>query len=237
MPSRSAICDRPEPLLPPQVHDLAHHRRRGAVRLVVRARGPVEHPGRTFSPVAVGPLLRGLPRHVEALGGAGRSPNPIDDQRASFSRARGVRAALAWVAWDMKASWVSERFLDSSTPHREAFTHLRPQTVSSQDLDQRAWASQLALHGSRSRTTASASSRPSLGRAPAARRPARPGRAAPGRRPRPARAGRGPAPGSPSRSLSSNINRSTVWSSGVSISRAAAGLSPPPADPRRPRGA
>jgi [ribosomal protein S5]-alanine N-acetyltransferase len=44
----------------------------------------------------------------------------------------------------MKASLVAERFLDSSTPHREAFTHPEPQTVSRQDLDQRAWASQLA---------------------------------------------------------------------------------------------
>ena len=38
---------------------------------------------------------------------------------------------------------MSERFLDSSTPHREAFTHLRNQIVSSHDLDQRAWSSQL----------------------------------------------------------------------------------------------
>ena len=33
---------------------------------------------------------------------------------------------------------MAERFLDSSTPHREAFTHLQPQIVSSHDLDQRA---------------------------------------------------------------------------------------------------
>ena len=50
------------------------------------------------------------------------------------------------VAWDTKASLVVERFLDSSTPHREAFTHPRHQTVSSHDLDQRAWASHLGQH-------------------------------------------------------------------------------------------
>jgi hypothetical protein len=38
---------------------------------------------------------------------------------------------------------VWSRFLDSSTPHREVFTHLRDHIVSSHDLDQRAWASQL----------------------------------------------------------------------------------------------
>src|SRR3954447_26994351 len=63
-------------------------------------------------------------------------------RRASRSRARGVRAALAWVAWDAKTSWW-ERFLDSSTPHREVFTHLRRQIVSSHVPDQRAWSSQL----------------------------------------------------------------------------------------------
>jgi hypothetical protein len=41
---------------------------------------------------------------------------------------------------------VVKRFLNSSTPHREAFIHLRHQTVSSHDLDQHAWASHLARH-------------------------------------------------------------------------------------------
>ena len=39
-----------------------------------------------------------------------------------------------------------KRFLDSSTPHREVFTRLRPQIVSSHDLDQRPWTSQLVEH-------------------------------------------------------------------------------------------
>jgi len=38
---------------------------------------------------------------------------------------------------------VRQRFLDSSTPHRGAFTHLHTQIVSSHDLDQRAWTSHL----------------------------------------------------------------------------------------------
>src|SRR6478735_5338781 len=62
---------------------------------------------------------------------------------AILSRARGVRAALAWVAWDMKASFgggaVSRQL--HSTPGRPSPP--TGQIVSSQDLDQRAWASQL----------------------------------------------------------------------------------------------
>ena len=75
-----ADLDRPEPLLPAQVHDLAGHRRRSAVRLAVRRGGTVDHPGRAFGGVAVGPLLRCAPRDVVALGRAGRRPAVIDDQ-------------------------------------------------------------------------------------------------------------------------------------------------------------
>ena len=49
---------------------------------------------------------------------------------------------------------VVERFLDSSTPHREVFTRPRPQIVSSHDLDQRLWASQLARSTERARLRA-----------------------------------------------------------------------------------
>jgi hypothetical protein len=52
---------------------------------------------------------------------------------------------MAWVAWDTKASSVAERFLDSSPPHRGGLHPSTGQTVSSQDLDQRAWASHLAI--------------------------------------------------------------------------------------------
>ncbi len=56
--------DRAEPLLPRQVHDLAQHRCRPPMRPVMRLRGPIEHPGRPFLGVAVGPLLRGAPGDV-----------------------------------------------------------------------------------------------------------------------------------------------------------------------------
>lgn len=39
-------------------------------------------------------------------------------RRATFSRVRGVSAALAW---DTKTSWVVERFASSSTPRQEVF--------------------------------------------------------------------------------------------------------------------
>src|SRR3954462_11903709 len=62
---------------------------------------------------------------------------------ASVRLARGVKAALAWVAWDTKAS-----FGGGAVPRQLHSTPggLRPstdQTVSSQVLDQRAWTSQL----------------------------------------------------------------------------------------------
>ena len=44
-------------------------------------------------------------------------------RRANRSRARGVKAALAW---DTKTSWVRERFLDSSTPRPEVFAFQAP---------------------------------------------------------------------------------------------------------------
>src|SRR5688572_13682930 len=50
---------------------------------------------------------------------------------AILSRARGVRAALAWVAWDMKASFVAERFLRQlhSTPGRPSPTYRSDRVV------------------------------------------------------------------------------------------------------------
>ncbi|MEU1747366.1 hypothetical protein [Micromonospora arida] len=43
----------------------------------------------------------------------------------------------------MKASWLAERFLNSSTPQPEAFTYLRHQTVSSHNLNQPPWTAHL----------------------------------------------------------------------------------------------
>jgi hypothetical protein len=129
--------DGAEPLLPPQRNDLAHHWARRPVRLPVRGRGPVEHAARALFAVAVGPLLRGAPRDVvRSAARAGNRPWPTI-RRASRSRARGVRAALAWVAWDTKASWWRGDSLDSSTPHPGGLRLSTGQTMSSQHLDQR----------------------------------------------------------------------------------------------------
>src|SRR3954447_10480824 len=57
-------------------------------------------------------------------------------------RARGVRAALAWVACDMKTSWL-ERFLRQLHSTSGGLHPSTRQIDSSQRLDQRAWASHL----------------------------------------------------------------------------------------------
>jgi hypothetical protein len=72
--------DRAEPLLPPQVHDLPDGRGRGPVRLMVRTRGPVGHPGRPLLAVPGRPLRGGLPGHVVTLRGPRRRPAVLDDQ-------------------------------------------------------------------------------------------------------------------------------------------------------------
>ena len=138
--------DRSEPLLPAQVHDLADHWCWCPVRLVTRRRGPISHAGRTLGLVAVRPLLRGLPRHVVALGGPGRRPAVVDDQTRQPQSGAWRQGSVGMGSVGHEGLLGVKRFLDSSTPHREAFTHLRHQIVSSHDLDQRAWASQLGQH-------------------------------------------------------------------------------------------
>src|SRR3954464_13870856 len=66
---------------------------------------------------------------------------------ASRRRARGVRAALAWVAWDTKTSWL-ERFLRQLHSTSGGLHPSTGQTDSSQRLDQRAWASHLGTTSS-----------------------------------------------------------------------------------------
>src|SRR4029079_3942930 len=85
-------------------------------------------------------------RHETSKRSAARAGNQpwSTIRRAILSRARGVRAALAWVAWDTKASFgggAVPRQLHSTPGGLRSSTD---QTVSSQVLDQRAWASQLA---------------------------------------------------------------------------------------------
>ena len=61
-------------------------------------------------------------------------------RRANRSRARGVEAALAW---DTKTSWMKERFLTAPLHARRSLPFKHPQTVSSNNLDQRARSVQL----------------------------------------------------------------------------------------------
>ena len=63
-------------------------------------------------------------------------PMPLDDQQTALERGAGTTVGHEGLLG-------VKRFLDSSTPHRGAFTYLRHQIVSSHDLDQRAWTSQL----------------------------------------------------------------------------------------------
>ena len=107
------------------------------------ARGPVDHAGRAHLRGSGRPTASRSARTRRSARRPGRPASRWSTiSRASRRRARGVRAALAW---DTKTSWVVERFLDSSTPHREVFTHHDHQIVSSHDLDQRAWSVHLGL--------------------------------------------------------------------------------------------
>ena len=84
---------RSEPLLPPEMDDLADHRLRGLGVLGVPGRGAVVHAGRAVLAVALGPLLSGAPRDVEELGRSSDWPSIIDDQaRKPQTMARGQRS-------------------------------------------------------------------------------------------------------------------------------------------------
>ena len=85
-------CDRTQALLPAQVHDRAHHWRRGRPRTVVRAAGAVEHTGRSLGLKAAGPALGRRPGHLETFGGPGNRPAVLDDlTRKLQSGARSQR--------------------------------------------------------------------------------------------------------------------------------------------------
>ena len=91
-PDSIGDCDRTQALLPAQVHDRAHHWRRGRPRTVVRAAGAVEHAGRSLSLKAAGPALGRRPGHLETFGGPGNRPAVLDDQtRKLQSGARSQR--------------------------------------------------------------------------------------------------------------------------------------------------
>ena len=107
------------------------------------------------------PILGGLPRHVVPLRGTGRGPPLIDDQPGQLEPGTWRQSSIGMGSVGHEGLLGVKRFLDSSTPHREAFTHPEPQIVSSQDLDQRAWASHLGERsGSRPRAAQSGPERP-----------------------------------------------------------------------------
>ncbi|SFB33009.1 hypothetical protein SAMN05192575_107225, partial [Nocardioides alpinus] len=121
------------------------HRRWCPVRLVMGSRGSVSHACSAFGRVPIGPLLRGLPRHVIALGRAGRWPAVVDDQASEPQSSAWRQRSVGMGSVGHEDLLDVERFLDSSTPHREVFTSPELQIVSSHDLDQRAWASHLGV--------------------------------------------------------------------------------------------
>jgi hypothetical protein len=121
---------RPQPLLPPHVHDLADHRLRGLGVLGATCRGSVIHPGRTLRAIPISPLVGGPPGNVEELSRPGRGPTLLYDQpRQPEAMLRGQRSVNV-----SHEGLLVERFLDSSTPHREAFTHLRARRTQSHNV-------------------------------------------------------------------------------------------------------
>ena len=128
-----------QPLLPPQMHDLADWIRGVLFGLECGREERSCSACLAHLDVATRPPFRGPPRHPEVARGGGDRPLVVDDHFcASRSRWRGVKAALAWVA--MRTSLVSSegtRQLHSRPggPH--------PSTEQSH-LNQRPWAAQLA---------------------------------------------------------------------------------------------
>ena len=72
--------DRPEPLSPPQMHDLADQRRPGPRGLPVRPRRPVGHARRTELAVPIRPASGRRPGHVVPLSRSRDRPALIDDE-------------------------------------------------------------------------------------------------------------------------------------------------------------
>ncbi len=120
---------RPEPLAPAQPHDLLQHCRRVLAGQVW---------GRELrSVMPCGPSARYRCAHFAAVRGERMNRVAAVEQvqpsstirRASLSRARGVRTALAW---DTKASGLMKWFLDSSTSQPGAFACLNDRPRSAQ---------------------------------------------------------------------------------------------------------
>jgi hypothetical protein len=101
---------------------------RGLGVLGAARRGSVVHPGRAFRAVPISPLVSRAPGNVEEVRRAGRGPALLHDQpRQPEAMLRGQSSVNV-----SHEGLLVETFLDSSTPHREAFTHLRARRTQSQ---------------------------------------------------------------------------------------------------------
>jgi hypothetical protein len=106
-----------------------HHGRRGLARLGDVPTNVV-HSRRTLLAVPLDPPVRGPPGDVAELCCPGRGPSLLHGQpRQAEPLCRGVKA-LVWA----EKVFLGERFLDSSTPHREAFTQLRARRTRSRNV-------------------------------------------------------------------------------------------------------
>ena len=118
------------------MHDLAHHRGRRAVRLVMRPRGPIDHPGRPFAAITLGPLLRRAPRHLEALRSPRDRPALLHDQKSqpqsSAWRQRSIGMSsvghedLLWLEPVLRQLHSTTGGLHPSTTSDRVVTHSRP---------------------------------------------------------------------------------------------------------------
>jgi hypothetical protein len=98
---------RAEPVLPPQVHDLADQRLRGPARRPVRTRRPVGHPVRAQLAVTISPPLSGRPRHVITFSGPGDRPLLIHDQTRQLQTGTRGQGCVSVGHEDLQAA---ERF-------------------------------------------------------------------------------------------------------------------------------
>lgn len=119
-PEPGADPDRPQPLLPSQMHNLANQLPRGLARTAMRPRGTILHTRFAHFDVPASPPLRGAPRHPEI--GRGRSDRPavIDDLPGESKALARCQSNVSVGHEDLPGHRVRE--LDSSTLDREVLT-------------------------------------------------------------------------------------------------------------------
>src|SRR5690606_19488822 len=89
----------------PQVQDLALDRRTGASRAVVRAAGPVDHPGRAQLPVPVGPPFGGGGADLEPFRGAPQRPAVIHDTLGELQTAALGQSGVSVAHEDLRCEY------------------------------------------------------------------------------------------------------------------------------------